>query len=280
MKIHILNCGYIRIHEDLLYGGGSMMTDLRKAVMAPGSRRVTLPVLTYLIEHPAGLFLVDTGWSRDISPQGAYDPKAVRSVLPAHLAALYRPYVPEGMAINEQLRSMGIKQEDIDAVLITHLDPDHVSGLRSVNRAKRIVIPEDEAYWSVRTKYRIRQPEQLWDIDGAERVFFRGHLLGPMHKAIDVTGDGSIMMVNLPGHTDGICGVIVRNEERYVLLVSDAAVSSRSWEKMEPPGFAADAALQSKTLEWIADAASDPACEAVLCSHDKELNAPATYADA
>ena len=150
MKIHILNCGYIRIHEDLLYGGGSMMTDLRKAVMAPGSRRVTLPVLTYLIEHPAGLFLVDTGWSRDISPHGSYDPKAVRSVLPAHLAALYRPYIPEGMAINEQLRSMGIKQEDIDAVLITHLDPDHVSGLRSVNRAKRIVIPEDEAYWSVR----------------------------------------------------------------------------------------------------------------------------------
>ena len=273
MKIHILNCGFIRVYEDLLYGGGSMMTDLRKAVMAPGSRRVTLPVLTYLIEHPAGLFLVDTGWSRDISPQGAYDPKAVRSVLPAHLAALYRPYVPEGMAINEQLRSMGIKQEDIDAVLITHLDPDHVSGLRSVNRAKRIVIPEDEAYWSVRTKYHIRQPEQLWDIEGAERVFFRGHLLGPMHKAIDVTGDGSIMMVNLPGHTDGLCGVIVRNGEEYVLLASDAAVSPRSWEKMEPPGFAADSALQFRTMGWIAKAASDPACAAVLCSHDKEMKA-------
>lgn len=25
MKIHILNCGYIRIHEDLMYGGGSIM---------------------------------------------------------------------------------------------------------------------------------------------------------------------------------------------------------------------------------------------------------------
>ena len=273
MKIHILNCGYIRIHEDLLYGGGSMMTDLRKAVMAPGSRRVTLPVLTYLIEHPAGLFLVDTGWSRDISPQGVYDPKAVRSVLPAHLAALYHPYVPEGMAINEQLRAMDIRQEDIAAVLITHLDPDHVSGLRSVNRAKRIVIPEDEAYWSVRTKYRIRQPEQLWDIDGAERVFFRGHLLGPMHKAIDVTGDGSIMMVNLPGHTDGLCGVILRGGEEYVLLASDAAVSPRSWEKMEPPGFAADSALQFRTMGWIAKAASDPAYAAVLCSHDKEIKA-------
>ena len=271
MKIHILNCGYIRIHEDMLYGGGSIMTDFRKAVMASRRKRITLPVFSYLIEHPAGLFLVDTGWSRDISPNGVYDIKAVRSVMPAHLAALYHPYVPEGKAINEQLRSMGIRQEDISAVLITHLDPDHVSGLRSVNRTKKMVIPEDEAYWSVRTKYRIRQPEQLWDMEGVERVFFRGHLLGPMNKSIDVTGDGSIMMVNLPGHTDGLCGVIVRNKEKYVLLVSDAAVSPRSWEMMEPPGFAADQALQYKTLRWIARTASDPACEAVLCSHDKEI---------
>jgi glyoxylase-like metal-dependent hydrolase (beta-lactamase superfamily II) len=175
------------------------------------------------------------------------------------------------MAVDEQLRSMGIRQEDIDAVLITHLDPDHVSGLRSVSRAKRIVIPEDEAYWSVRTKYRIRQPEQLWDVEGAERVFFRGHLLGPMNKAIDITGDGSIMMVNMPGHTDGLCGVIVRNKERYVLLASDAAVSPRSWEKMEAPGFAADPALQFKTLRWVAKEANDTACAAVLCSHDKEI---------
>ena len=271
MKIHILNCGFIRIHEDLPYGCGSIMTGFRKAVMAPDRKRVTLPVFSYLIEHPAGLFLVDTGWSRDISPDGVYDPKAVKSVLPAHLAALYRPYVPAGMAVDEQLRFMGIRQEDIDAVLITHLDPDHVSGLRSVSRAKRIVIPEDEAYWSVRTKYRIRQPEQLWDIEGAERVFFRGHLLGPMNKAIDITGDGSIMMVNMPGHTDGLCGVVVIKDERYVLLVSDAAVSPRSWEKMEPPGFAADPALQFKTLRWIAKEANDPACAAVLCSHDNEI---------
>lgn len=247
------------------------MTDLRKAVMAPDSRRVTLPVFAYLIEHPAGLFLVDTGWSRDISPDGVFDPKAVRKVLPAQLAAMYHPHVPKGMAVDEQLRQMGIKQEDIDVVLITHLDPDHVSGLRSVSRAKRIVIPEDEAYWSVRTKYRVRQPEMFWDIDGAERVFFRGHLLGPMNKAIDVTGDGSIMMVNLSGHTDGLCGVIVRNGEKYVLLASDAAVSARSWERMEAPGFAADPALQLKTLRWIAKEANDPACAAVLCSHDKEV---------
>lgn len=247
-----------------------MLADLRKAAAAPDSRRVTLPVHTYLIEHPAGLFLVDTGWGRGISPEGVYDPKAVRKILPAHLAALYRPYVPAGMAVDEQLRSRGIVPEDLTAVLITHLDADHVSGLRSVSRAKRIVIPEDEAYWSARTKYRMRHVARLWDIEGAERVFFRGHLLGPMNKAIDVTGDGSIMMVNFPGHTDGLVGILVRNGGRFALLASDAAVSSRSWKSMEPPGFAADYALQLRSLEWIAKMAAEPGCAGILCSHDTD----------
>jgi glyoxylase-like metal-dependent hydrolase (beta-lactamase superfamily II) len=78
------------------------------------------------------------------------------------------------------------------------------------------------------------------------------------------------MMVNLPGHTDGLCGVIVRNGEEYVLLASDAAVSPRSWEKMEPPGYAADYKLQYKTLRWIAEMSKDPGCAGVLCSHDPD----------
>ena len=84
--------------------------------------RITLPVFTYLIEHPKGLILVDTGWCRDISPQGVYDPKAVAAVLPAQMAALFHPFVPKGMAIHERLAGMGLAPEDLDYVLLTHLD--------------------------------------------------------------------------------------------------------------------------------------------------------------
>ena len=79
----------------------------------PDSKRVTLPVSVYLIEHPSGLYLVDTGWSRDISPEGVYSRKAAENVLPSYLVRMYHPYVPQGMAVHEQLDSMGIRQEDI-----------------------------------------------------------------------------------------------------------------------------------------------------------------------
>ncbi len=255
MKIHVLHCGYIRIARRLLDNGGRFSTDIAKAMTIPDRDRVTLPVSVYLIEHPAGHYLVDTGWSR-------------KPNLPKHLEALYHPSIPDGMAVTDHLEKIGVRPEDIKAVLITHFDADHVDGLRSVSGAQRIIVPEDEAYWSVRTKYRMRQVRELWETVSYERMFYRGYLLGPMNKAIDITGDESIMMVNLPGHTDGQAGVIVRNGDRFVLLAADAAYSPYNWGEMRAPGLSADKNLQLKTLKWIAKTAEDPACMKVLCSHD------------
>ena len=271
MKIHVLHCGYIRIAKRLLDNGGRFSTDIAKAMLVPDRERVTLPVSAYLIEHRAGIYLVDTGWSRDISPDGVYDFKAACKVLPRHLAMLYHPFVPHGETVREQLDERGVRPEEIKAVLITHFDADHIAGLRSVSSAQRIIVSEDEAYWSVRTKYRVRQVRELWETSGYERVFYRGHLLGPMNLAIDVTGDGSIMMVSLPGHTDGHAGVMVREGRKHVLIAADSAVSSYNWETLRPAGLGADTELQKKTLRWIKKAASDPDCISVLCSHDPDM---------
>jgi glyoxylase-like metal-dependent hydrolase (beta-lactamase superfamily II) len=271
MKIHILHCGYIRIAKELLDNGGNFSTDIAKAMLTSDKGRVTLPVSAYLIEHCTGIYLVDTGWSRDISPDGIYDFNAACRVLPRHLAMLYHPFIPQGMTVREQLNAKGIKPEDINAVLISHLDADHVAGLRSMSNAQRIIIPEDEAYWSVRTKYRMRQVRELWEAVRYERMFYRGHLLGPMNKAIDITGDGSIMMVSLPGHTDGHTGVMVREGGKYVLIAADSAISSYNWEAMYPAGLGIDRELQKKTLRWIKGVSSDLDCIGVLCSHDPHV---------
>ena len=270
MKIHVLHCGNIRISERLIETGG-IMSDLRRAVITPDSKRAELPVYAFLIEHSKGLFLVDTGLSRDISPAGVYDRRASEKVLTRHLAAVYHPYVPSGMAIHERLAAMGIRPEDLDAVIITNFDIDHVAGLKHVSDAKHIIVPEDEAYWSVRTKYAIRQNRDLWEPYGIERKFFRGHLLGPMNKAVDVTGDGSLMMVSIPGYTDGQVGVMASDKGRYVFLASDAAFSPENWKKMKAPGLGADRSLQIKTMKWLAKTAEDPACAGILCTHDSAL---------
>lgn len=270
MKIHVLNCGYIRISDRLIETGG-MMSDLRRAVLAPDRRRVELPVSAFLIEHKSGLFLVDTGLSRDISPAGVYDKRASEKVLSKHLTAVYHPYVPAGMAVHEKLASIGTGPDELEAVIITNFDITHVAGLKHVSDAKRIIVPEDEAYWSVRTKYRIRQNRELWEPYRIERTFFRGCPAGPVNRAVDILGDGSLMMVSMPGYTDGQAGVRISENGRYVFIASDAAFSPDNWKKMKAPGLGANEKLQLKTMRWLAETAEDPACAGILCTHDPEL---------
>ena len=268
INIHVLQCGSIRVSETVPFGKRYDLLETTRQLSAPDRNRVTLPVFTYLIEHPKGLILVDTGWCRQISPEGAYDPKAVSGVLPAHLAAFFHPMLPGGMAIHEQLDAMGIKPEDLDYVLLTHLDADHVAGLKHVSTAKHIIVPEDEYFWSCRTVYKARQPHNLWLQYPLERSFYRGSSLGPNHWVIDLFGDESVQMVNVPGHTDGQAAIVIRNGEHYVLLAADAAFSPRNWQEMIIPGFGFDRERQRKSLLWIADMVDVPGCAAVLCSHD------------
>ena len=246
MKIHVLQCGCIRVDPTVPYGKRLDLIEAAKQLTAADKNRITLPVFTYLIEHPKGLILVDTGWCREISPRGVYDPKAAAAVLPSQMAALFHPFVPKGMAIHEQLAAMGIQPEDLDYVLLTHLDADHVAGLRHVNKAKHIVLPEYEYYWSCRTVYKTRQPQDLW-------------IQYPME------------LVNVPGHTEGQAAVVIRNGKRFVLLTADAAFSPRNWQEMIVPGYGFARDFQRKSLRWIAGMAADPNCSAVLCSHDPDV---------
>ena len=275
MKLHILHCGEIRVSPAMPYGNSLDLKTAAKLLSTPEKDRITLPVSVYLIEHPKGLILVDTGWCRDLSPKGEYDPKAARQVLSPALAALYHPLLPAGMAVDEQLAAMSIQPQDLEAVILTHLDPDHVAGLRHVSRAKRIILPEDEYFWSCRMVYKNRQPQKLWLDYPMERPYYRGSPLGPAGWAIDLFGDESLQLVNLPGHTDGQAAVLVRNGRRFVLLAADAAYSPRNWQEDITPGFGFDRERQKKSLDWIAQMAADPGCAAVLCSHDP-AQAPGT----
>lgn len=268
MKIHILRCGSMSVSPAVPYGNRISLGNTAKQLLSSRDKRVELPVFCYLIEHPRGLLLVDTGWCRELSPAGVYDGKAVSRVLPGYLSAFYRPTLPAGMAIHEQLAARGLRPEDLEAVLLTHLDPDHVAGLRHLRGARRIVLPEDEYFWACRTVYKARQPWSLWMDTPIQRLFYRGSPVGPNRWAIDLFGDESVLLVNTPGHTDGHASVLLRSGGRFAVLAGDAAFSPRNWQEDVTPGFGFDREMQRKSLRWLREMAEDPACAAILCSHD------------
>lgn len=277
IRIHILTCGYMQVAESVPLGDGSNLKSSARQLLTKTQKRVTLPVFAFLIEHPDARILIDTGWCRDLSPNGAYDPAAVKQVLPAHLASFYQPYLPEGMAVHEQLAALGIRPEALDIVLLTHLDPDHVAGLRHVKNAKRILVAEDEYFWNCRIVYQMRQPKALFEGIHMEHYWYRGSDLGTNRWAYDLLGDGTILCVNIPGHTDGLCSVIVQNGEllehkrKFALLTSDAAFLPKNWEEDIIPGRGFDTTLQRKGVRWIREQAAMENCVGVFTSHDPDL---------
>ena len=97
IRIHVLHCGSMLVSKAVPYGGGVNLKNARHGVFDKVADRVELPVSAYLIEHPKGKVLIDTGWSREISPEGVYDSSAVKRQLPGYLAAFYHPWVPSSL---------------------------------------------------------------------------------------------------------------------------------------------------------------------------------------
>ena len=144
-------------------------------------------------------------------------------------------------------------------------------GLKSLRGAKKILLPEDEYFWSCRAVHKMRQPWKLWMGENITREFYRGSPLGPNHWAIDVFGDESLQLVNVPGHTDGQAAVIVRNGVHFIVLAADAAFSPQNWRESITPGYGFDRRQQLKSLQWLAGMEKEPGCVRILCSHDADV---------
>lgn len=95
---------------------------------------------------------------------------------------------------------------------------------------------------------------------------------GPAGKSYDLLGDGSIQLVNIPGHADGLFAVKVKNEDgMFVLLFSDGGYAKKSWEEMILSGIAADRTQQKASLNWIREQSLDPDCVESLANHDPDI---------
>lgn len=61
IKIHVFHTGKVCVSPALPFGGEHNNPVKAYGVFEPKKDRLWLPVSAYLIEHPKGLFLVDTG---------------------------------------------------------------------------------------------------------------------------------------------------------------------------------------------------------------------------
>ena len=274
MKVHVLRTGEVRVSPYLPFGGDNCSLLKASGITTPKSEWIWLPVFSFYIEHPRGKFLFDTGWHREMSPEGVYDKQAqIKSLGSWFLYQINQGRIARGEAIDEQLARLGVKPEDLDCVLLSHLDCDHANGLRQVAAAKRILVSRAEMEGTRRFNPQIwiRFQRRWWEGTGIETFDWNGEE-GPVRKSYDVLGDGSLQMINIPGHSEGLCALKITNAEgKYVLLFADGGYATRSWRDMITSGISLNKRLQRQSLQWIREQSLSPDCVASLATHDTDV---------
>jgi len=189
------------------------------------SKRLTASC--YLIKHDDTYMLWDTGL-----PEAS---------LGAALSAPGEMAASLSHTIKDQLSQLKILPASISIIGVSHSHWDHTGQAASFPQAKLLMGKGDvEA---------MRQP-------GSERAKPLEHWLtggGSLEEVTgdkDVFGDGSVVMLDLPGHTPGHHGLLVKlTKTGYVLLSGDVAHFHENLESDGVPIFNDDRAKSLASLE-------------------------------
>lgn len=177
-------------------------------------RRITNALTTFLVRHPSAVFLVDPSVCLDAETRAI-------AQLPAILRAVVRPPASTLATVTALANEPTLPAPDF--ALPTHAHWDHVCGLLDLPGLP-VHLHRPEFDWvtagSVAPVGGVRdslvdRPVELYDLDGPPVLTFT--------RSRDVFGDGSVVLVDLPGHTPGSVGVLAHTERGWVLLAGDAA---------------------------------------------------------
>lgn len=208
-----------------------------------------------------------------MSPVGSYDADAQVASLDSRL--LYKVnqgVVAEGQTVAEQLAARGIGPSDLACVLMSHLDCDHANGLPDLRGASPVLVAPEELAFAAKFPNNVVRYRRRWWKDSEVKPFEWNGSEGPAGKSFDVFGDGALTMINIPGHSDGLCALkVAGGDGRFVLLYSDGGYATRSWREQILPGISADKTQQKRSLEWIGRMSLDGCCVESLANHDPDV---------
>jgi glyoxylase-like metal-dependent hydrolase (beta-lactamase superfamily II) len=207
MKIHHLNCGSMCPRGGRLFGGA-------------GGPWAPAPICCHclLIESENGLILVDSG----LGVEDVSDPK--------RLGFLFRAGAQPRLEVSEtalrQVADMGFRPADVRHIVPTHLDVDHAGGLADFSGASvHVFAPELDAALNPRTlieRTRYRSAQLSGVVKWAPLEEDGEHWFGfSSVRAVLGTRD-DVLLIPLPGHTRGHCGVAIATPRGWLLHCGDA----------------------------------------------------------
>lgn len=198
MKIYFFATAYSRVPKGLFVKGATW-------------KSVKFPILSALIEYNGDLILLDTGLGTRIEEEMKLSKYRAQAFFKRYIM---RTVFDAGRdPLKYQLPANGFDHSAVKYVILSHLHWDHAGGMRDFPNAKFIVgkkeweaatTSDSHKHAYIREQYDVG--DKL-DIDLVSTVPGQSFLGFP--DSLDLFGDGRFILVDLPGHSEGLMGVFV-----------------------------------------------------------------------
>ncbi len=223
-------------------------------LMEGGAGDITVPVPVFLIEHPKGRALFDSGLHPDCRHDAA-------GRLGQRLTRLFRVGLAPGEEVSARLKAIGRDPAKIDLLINSHFHFDHCGGNVLVPNATLLVQRRE---WDAGM-----HPESAEQRGFDPRDFDLGHKLRLVDGEHDVFGDGSVTCLPTYGHTPGHQSLRVRLVGGDVVLAADACYFCQTLRERRLPRFAYDKTAMLATLDRLE--ALEKAGARIVFGHDPDF---------
>ncbi|WP_051309345.1 N-acyl homoserine lactonase family protein [Desulfogranum japonicum] len=219
VEVYAFHCGILKTQTQYI------LKDTRVGVP------FDIPVPFYLIRRGGDWVAYDMGNNAQVAvdPIGYWSQSVCEAYMP-----VMKPYE----AFRIQIKKLGLKPEDLHAVIVSHGHLDHCGALEDfVGTQVPIYIQKKELEWvkaqvesGKRTAYIPDDFKQLGEVN-----------IQQVDGVLDLFGDQSVMAIPTVGHTPGHQSLLVRaSSGKNYILAQDACYTLENMFACIPPGLAHD----------------------------------------
>lgn len=232
IKVHAISTGSISVKKNFMVKKGPGL--LSKVNIKFGKEYTPfLPIWVYVIEHPEGTIIIDTGDIEAAAHAPFYEKESSLNKMALNAMGNIRKIRRED-ELDIQLALLGIKPANVSKVVLTHLHGDHIDGVKFFEGNEIIV-------------HELEQKYPVGYLPTTMPAWFKPTLVNYHKNRVDYFDQGfaltkaeDVLMIPTPGHTKYHSSILFRTDNEHILFAGDMTYQPYQLDKGELSGSHAD----------------------------------------